>query len=108
MASHHRSNTAGSADGVQFINKDETRCLLARLFKKLPYPCRTDANKHFDKLGTGDGEKGYLGLFGTRHIVEGDVQTQLCVNINPVADDIENSLASLAHAAGNPCPYQKK
>ena len=40
----------GFAQGVKFVDKNNTRSFLARLFEKITDPRRPDADEHFDKF----------------------------------------------------------
>ena len=56
------SGTAVSADCINFINKDDGRCIFLCLFKQIPHTGCTHADKHFHKVRTGDGEERTAGL----------------------------------------------
>src|SRR5271166_2218432 len=57
---------ASAAERVQLIDKDNCRRVLARLLEQIAHPGGADADKHLDKLRTGDREKRYPGLAGHR------------------------------------------
>ena len=59
-----KSGTAMSPDGVDFVDKNDTRSMLLRLFEHIPDPRSTDADEHFDEVRTGDGEKRDLRFAG--------------------------------------------
>ncbi len=64
MAAHHHGTAALAADGIQFVNKNNTRRLGPGLLKKIPHPGRTDAHKHFDKIRAADVKKRHARLPG--------------------------------------------
>ena len=47
-----QTGTSGTANTVQFVNKDNTGCTFLRGAKQLTYPGVTLADKDLDKLGT--------------------------------------------------------
>ena len=53
-----------ATDGVDFVDKDDARSVLLGLLEHVTDAARTDTNKHFDKVGTGNGEERHLGLSG--------------------------------------------
>ncbi len=60
----HDIHSAGFAQCVQFIDKDDTGRLCGRLRKKITDTSRTDADEHFYKLRPADAEKSNFGLPG--------------------------------------------
>src|SRR5207237_5716247 len=59
-----KSVPATAAHGVNFINKDQTGCILTRLFKHIADATRADAHEHFNKIGAADAEKRGIRLPG--------------------------------------------
>ena len=61
--------TALPANCIHFINKNNTWCMLAAIFKQIPHPARSDPDKHFDELRTGNTKEGHPGFtgYGSRH-----------------------------------------
>src|SRR5580704_9665314 len=55
-------HAALSADGVQFVNENDARCMAFSLLKQIAYPRRTHANKHFHKIAPADQKERHLGL----------------------------------------------
>ena len=53
---------AAFTDGVQFVDKDNARCFVARLLKKVAHAACADADKHFDKVRTGNAKKRNAGF----------------------------------------------
>src|SRR5437870_1822259 len=45
------------AHGVDFINKDQARRILARLLEHITHAAGADADEHFHEVGTTDAEK---------------------------------------------------
>ncbi|MCY1450704.1 hypothetical protein D9M71_675300 [compost metagenome] len=71
-----RTDAAHFAQCIQFVDEDDARCRLARLFEQVMHSGGAYAHEHFDKLGpryrekrhagfTGDGF-GHQGLAGSR------------------------------------------
>ena len=61
-----QTRTTLTADGVDFIDKDDTwRCFL-RLFEHITDTGRTHTHEHFDEVRTGNGEERYFRLTGNR------------------------------------------
>ena len=54
--------TALAADGVDFIDKDNTGSQLTRLLKGVPHARGTHADKHLDEVGAADAQEGHPGL----------------------------------------------
>ena len=52
------------ANGINFVDKDDTWSFFLCLFEQVTHTCGTHANEHFDKFGTGDGEERYLRFAG--------------------------------------------
>ena len=57
---------SGFSQRIQLIDKNNARGVLHRLSKKIPHPRRSYADKHLDKVGTGDAEEGNPGFSGHR------------------------------------------
>jgi len=57
-----KAGAAGAPDAVQFINEDDRRCLLARLFEHLAHPARADADEDLDEFRPGGGKERHVGL----------------------------------------------
>src|SRR5699024_7114865 len=55
---------ARTADGVNLVDEDDARRVLAALGKEVAHSGRTDTDKHLDKFGAADAEKGDAGLAG--------------------------------------------
>src|SRR5262245_51365210 len=53
-----------ASDGVDFVDEDNTGRVLLALFKQIANAAGTDAYKHFNEVGTGDGEEGNVGFTG--------------------------------------------
>ena len=51
---------------IDFINEDNARCVLLALFKHITHTRCTDADKHLNKVRTGDGEERNIGFAGNR------------------------------------------
>merc|ERR1711943_15465 len=51
------AGTSGSTDGIDFIDENDARRVLLRFLEQVSHSRGTHANKHFDKLGTGDGKE---------------------------------------------------
>jgi hypothetical protein len=49
-----RKGSAGAAQRVELVDKDDRRRLLARLVEQVAHPRGADADKHFDELGAGN------------------------------------------------------
>src|SRR6185295_13226243 len=49
-------------DRVNFVDKDQARSILARLFEHIAHAARADADEHFHKIRTADAEKRRVGL----------------------------------------------
>src|ERR1700722_1797173 len=52
------------ADGVQFVNENDARCVALSLLKQVAYPCSTHADKHLDKIAPADQKEWHLGFTG--------------------------------------------
>src|SRR6185369_9437918 len=63
--------TAAAAHGIDLVNKDYARRTLFGTAEKVPDPAGTDTDKHFDKLGSGDGEEVDPRLSGYRTCQQG-------------------------------------
>jgi len=58
---------AGTSDGINFIDEDQTRRAFARLLKHIPHATgRPDTDKHFNKVRTADAEEAASALAGDR------------------------------------------
>ena len=58
------ARVAALADGVNLVDEDDARGLLAGLLEEVAHLGGPHAHKHLHKLGTRDGEEGHLGLAG--------------------------------------------
>ena len=52
----------GLADGVDFVDKNDTGGHFRGFTEQIPHPAGADAYKHFHKVGTGNGEEGHARL----------------------------------------------
>ena len=57
-------HTALAADGVQFINEDDARCMDFSLLKQVSYASSADADKHFNEIASADQKEWHLGFPG--------------------------------------------
>ena len=57
---------ATAADGVNFINENQARRVLARLLEHVAHAARADADKHFHEIRTADAEESRVRLAGDR------------------------------------------
>ncbi len=53
-----------AADGVDLVNKNDTRAVPLGLLEQVAYAAGADADEHLDEFGAGDGEEGHTGLAG--------------------------------------------
>merc|ERR1719390_545660 len=53
----NNAGTSGSTDSIDFIDENDARRVLLRFLEQVSHSRGTHANKHFDKLGTGDGKE---------------------------------------------------
>ncbi len=58
--------TSGTAYGINFINKNNTRGFFLGLAEEVPDPGCSHPHKHFNKIRSRDGEKRNIGLSGDR------------------------------------------
>ena len=72
----HLSAVTLFADGVDFIDKDDTGSLFVGLFKQIPDFCRTHTHEHFYKFRTGNGEEGDIGFAGNSLCQKGFTSTR--------------------------------
>src|SRR5699024_4488566 len=56
------SLAAALADRVDLVDEDDRGRVSLRLFEEVAHPARSDTDKHFDKVGAGDGVEGHAGL----------------------------------------------
>ena len=61
-----KTGTAMATDRINFIDKDDTGSVLFPLHEKITNTAGTDADKHFDKVGTGNGKERDAGLTRNR------------------------------------------
>ena len=66
----HTSATM-TTDGIYFIDEYDTGSVFLSLHKKITDPTGTNTDKHFNKIGTGDGEKRHPGFTGYRPAQQG-------------------------------------
>ena len=66
-----QSMTATPAHGVDFIDENETRRVLARLFEHVAHAAGAHADEHFHKIRAADAEEGGIGFAGDRLGEEG-------------------------------------
>ena len=52
------------ADGIDLIDKDDTRCFLVCLLEQVTHLCSSHADEHLDELGAGNGEERNICLSG--------------------------------------------
>src|SRR5690606_4769038 len=57
-----KTGTAVTADSVNLVNEDDAGRVLFRLFKHVADTAGADADKHFNKVGTGNREKRHFGF----------------------------------------------
>mmetsp|Transcript_16082 Transcript_16082/g.34211 ORF Transcript_16082/g.34211 Transcript_16082/m.34211 type:complete len:428 (-) Transcript_16082:1469-2752(-) len=62
VAAVEAAAAARAPDRVDLIDKNETRCVGARLREEVPDARGADAHKHLDEVGAGHGVEGRLGL----------------------------------------------
>ena len=55
---------AAAADGVNFIDENQARRVLAGLLEHVAHAARADADEHFDEIRTADAEKRRIGFAG--------------------------------------------
>src|SRR5512136_2410023 len=60
----HRIHASCFSESVEFIDEDNARRVILGLSEEIPHPGRTDADEHFNKARTADGEEGDIGLSG--------------------------------------------
>ena len=60
-----------TTDGINLINKDDARCGLLRLFKKVTHARGTDTDEHLDKVRPADRKELHPRLTGNRLRKEG-------------------------------------
>src|ERR1700722_8524796 len=65
VIAHDRIFSAGPPDGIDLIDKNDTRRFFPGLFEKVSHPAGTNSDEELDEVGTTHGEEGHLGL--TRH-----------------------------------------
>src|SRR5438034_7462408 len=53
-----------TADGVDFIYKDDAGCILLSLFEQVAHPARPHTYEHFDEVRAADREEGNIRLTG--------------------------------------------
>src|SRR5690606_33050781 len=51
-----QASAPGTADGIQLVNKDQRRGLLAGILKHVPNPGGANPHKHLDEFGRADAE----------------------------------------------------
>lgn len=56
------SRAAPSADGVDFVDKDDAGLILFRHIEKVAHTAGADADVHFDEVGAGNGEERHARL----------------------------------------------
>ena len=61
-----KTGTAMTADGINFINENDTWRILFCLFEHVANTACTNADKHFNKIRTGNCEKRHIGFTGNR------------------------------------------
>ncbi len=60
-----------ATNGIDLVDKDDTGSIFLALQKQVPYPTGTDADKHFHKVGTGDGKERHIGFPGNGSCQQG-------------------------------------
>ena len=55
-----------AADRIDFIDENDRRLIFLGLIKQVSHAGSADADVHFDKVGTGNGEEGYASFTGDR------------------------------------------
>ena len=61
-----KTGAAMTANCVNLVNKDDAGSVLLALLEHVTHTAGTDADKHLDKVRTGNGEEGNIGLAGNR------------------------------------------
>jgi len=74
-----------AADRVDFVNEDDARRLFLRLLEHVSDAGRAHADKHFHKVGTGDGEERHLGFTGDGFRQQGFTGADLANIVNEAA-----------------------
>ena len=55
---------AAAANGVNFVDENQARGVLAGLFEHIAHAAGADAHKHFDEVRPADAEKGGISFTG--------------------------------------------
>ncbi|MNC31197.1 hypothetical protein D3C75_795110 [compost metagenome] len=66
-----KSGAALTSDSIDFIDKDNTRCILLRILEQITHTGCADTDEHFHEVGTGDAEERNTGFTGYRTCQQG-------------------------------------
>jgi hypothetical protein len=59
-----QAGAAMASDGVDFVDENDARRVLLALLEEIAHAACAHADEHLNKIGTGDGEEGNVGLAG--------------------------------------------
>ena len=66
-----------TTNGIQFVDEDDARRMLLGILEHVAHPRRTDADKHFDEIGTGNREERHFRFTGNRFGQQGLTRTRI-------------------------------